>query len=316
MPLVHEVEGLQDAVRLVLRQLLGPKAGAVEPRGLPTRELLGGAIKIADPRKRLVLRPNRQRWSLAFAMAEYLWYMRADNSLDTMAFYAPGIRAFSDDGKTLHSAYGNRIFGGHGHVGFDQWQMVKALLVQDPDSRQAVIQIRTPQDSMVKTKDHPCTIALQFLQREGRLHLVTMMRSNDIIVGTPYDIFSFTMMQEQMALELDLDLGAYFHQVGSWHLYDKQIRVAEEMVDITERPAAMPKMAPGLRDMVADEESIRHGQAVDLGAGYWRDWRLVLSAFAGLTNGVQDLSECYRAVWSMGRQKPTPTPAPESAARA
>ncbi len=311
MPLVQEVDGLQDAVRLIGRKLLGPEAESVGPRGLPTRELLGCAIKIANPRRRLVLRPERQRWSLAFAMAEYLWYMRADRSVETMAFYAPGMRTFSDDGETLHSAYGYRIFGAHGYVGFDQWKMVKAKLDEDPDSRQAVIQIRMPQDALVPTKDHPCTIALQFLQRAGRLNMLTMMRSNDIVIGTPYDIFSFTMMQEQMALELGLELGAYFHQVGSWHLYEHQVLLAQEMVEIADGPASMPRLTPGIEEMVADEEAIRSGQAVNPGTGYWRDWRLVLSAFAGVSDGTSELSECYQDAWGMGRRRRS-IPPPES----
>lgn len=303
--MVQEVEGLQDAIRWGLRELLSGAADTVRPRGLATRELLGCAVKITDPRQRFVVRPPRKRWSPAFAMAEYLWYMRGENSLETMAFYAPGIRRFSDDGETLNSAYGHRIFGAHPHIGFDQWREIKALLKNDPESRQAVVHIRTPRDSLLPTKDHPCTIALQFLQRRGRLHLVTTMRSNDIVLGTPYDIFSFTMMQEQMALELGLELGSYFHQVGSWHLYLDQMALAEEMVEMTLNPPAMPAVEPGLEQMIADEVRIRRGETVDPGSGYWRDWRMILSAFAG-TAGDPALCTEYRMTWEMGRRTPAP----------
>jgi thymidylate synthase len=181
------------------------------------------------------------------------------------------------------------------------------VLKGDPDSRQAVIHIRTPRDALLETKDHPCTIALQFLQRQGRLHMVTMMRSNDVIIGTSYDIFSFTMMQEQMALELELELGSYFHQVGSWHLYSSQRHVAEEMVEMDASPAAMPSVEPGLDAMVADEERIRRGEMVEQGTGYWRDWRQALSAFAGVIDAPQ-LTAGYREAWMMGRQSRASAP--------
>jgi thymidylate synthase len=129
------------------------------------------------------------------------------------------------------------------------------------------------------------------------------MRSNDIILGTPYDIFSFTMMLEQMALELGLDLGSYIHQVGSWHLYARQKELAEEMLEITKGPPAMPKLEHGISGMIDDEERIRNGQQVGLGAGYWRDWRLVLSAFAGQELDSPGLHPSYERAWQMSQQR-------------
>jgi thymidylate synthase len=300
---VADVEGLQDALRMVVKELLGGAAIEAWPRGRRTRELIGATVRIADPRNRLVLRPSSRPWSLPFAMGEYLWYMRGENSVKTMAYYAPKMEEFSDDGVTLNSAYGFRIFGRHSAVGFDQWGAVKSLLSRDPDSRQAMVQIRTPRDAVVTTKDHPCTIALQFLQRRGRLHLVTTMRSNDVVLGTPYDIFSFTMMQEQMALELGLELGSYVHQVGSWHLYTDQTAIVEELVEMPQHPESMPHAGHGLDQMVADEEAIRAGKRVALGDGYWRDWRLALSVYAGHPEEIDDLREPYRLAWDMGRQR-------------
>jgi thymidylate synthase len=304
MALTQEFDNLQSAIRGVLRHLLCESANAVSPRGLPTHEVIGAGIKIIDPRNRLVLRPTRKKWSPAFAMAEYLWYMRGENEVDALAFYVPGIRAFSDDEGTLNSAYGYRIFGSHRHIGFNQWEQAKRSLREDPDTRQAVIHIRTPQDALLRTKDHPCTIALQFLKRSGKLSMISTMRSNDVILGTSYDVFSFTMMQEQMAFELGLELGYYYHQVGSWHIYDDQIPVAEQMVEMDEAPHPMPPLEAGLDRMVTDEKRIRSGLMVDVGEGYWRDWRLTLAAFAGLVEDPQ-LAPGYREAWQMGVKKRT-----------
>jgi thymidylate synthase len=232
--------------------------------------------------------------------------MRGENTLDTMAYYSPSIRAFSDDEQTLNSAYGYRIFGGHEFISFNQWEEAKNKIRRDPDTRQAVIHIRTPHDSMIETKDQPCTIALQFLQRAGKLHLVTMMRSNDIILGTSYDIFSFTMMQEQMALELGLELGSYIHQVGSWHLYDKNTTVAEEMFEITNDTPSMPAIEHGIIEVIRDEERIRKGGKIEVGAGYWRDWRQVLSAFAGAEQGHVELHPSYQRAWRASQQRRPP----------
>jgi thymidylate synthase len=47
------------------------------------------------------------------------------------------------------------------------------------------------------------------------------MRSNDIWMGFPYDVFSFTAMQCLMAMELGLGIGTYTHIAGSLHLYER-----------------------------------------------------------------------------------------------
>jgi len=51
------------------------------------------------------------------------------------------------------------------------------------------------------------------------------MRSNDIIFGMCNDIFNFALFQQLMLNELrciypELELGSYYHQAGSLHLYD------------------------------------------------------------------------------------------------
>jgi thymidylate synthase len=47
------------------------------------------------------------------------------------------------------------------------------------------------------------------------------MRSNDVWLGLPYDVFAFTTIQRLIAEQLKLDLGTYYHQAGSEHLYNR-----------------------------------------------------------------------------------------------
>lgn len=98
--------------------------------------------------------------------------------------------------------------------------MVKELLQNNPNSRQAVIHIKEARDLITHpTKDLNCTIALQFILRNNKLDLIATMRSNDIWLGLPYDLFNFTCMQIQMAMELGVEIGTYYHNAASLHLY-------------------------------------------------------------------------------------------------
>lgn len=49
--------------------------------------------------------------------------------------------------------------------------------------------------------------------------MMVHMRSNDVYLGLPHDIFAFTMLQEIAAREIGVGLGSYLHSVGSMHLY-------------------------------------------------------------------------------------------------
>jgi thymidylate synthase len=82
-----------------------------------------------------------------------------------------------------------------------------------------VIHIKEPSNK--ESKDVNCTVALHFIIREGKLYLTTYMRSNDIWMGFPYDVFQFASMQVLLSMELGVELGTYTHIAGSLHLYER-----------------------------------------------------------------------------------------------
>ena len=178
-------------------------------------EIINAITIITDPTKN-ILKSNIRNMPMKYAVGELLWYLSGSNRLDAIKKYSKAWESLSDDGETVNSAYGYRIFE---QFGFDQWEYVKGLLKKDPNTRQAVIHIKDASNKL--TKDTPCTVSLQFLLRNGQLNLTTYMRSNDIWLGFPYDVFSFTCMQILMAFELGVEIGEYTHIAGSLHLYTR-----------------------------------------------------------------------------------------------
>ena len=214
-------ESADDAFNQVL-DALAQYGIESSPRGMKIRELINCNIVVLDPRKRIVSCPQR-RFSGAYAFGELVWYLTARNDLAFMDYYSAQMKRNSDDGLTLNSAYGYRIFGHHKMIPFDQWENAKRLLREDSDTRQAIIHLHTPNNQ--KTKDEVCTLSLQFLIRQGKLDLIVNMRSNDLVLGFTYDAFSFTMLQEMMAVELGVELGHYFHNAGSMHIYERSFHL-------------------------------------------------------------------------------------------
>lgn len=189
----------------------------VGPRGFATRELLDTKLVI-DSRYSLLDVPTRGL-NFRFAVAEWLWMMFGHSDVETIAQYNSVMRQFSDDGVFLTGAYGPHICA--------QRDAILRLLREQPDTRQAVIEILRPRK---QTKDEPCTLSLQFLIREGYLHCLATMRSNDIWLGTPYDIFTFSQIQNCFAGALGVPRGFLSLRAGSTHLYESNLVVAENVL--------------------------------------------------------------------------------------
>jgi thymidylate synthase len=163
-----------------------------------------------------ILKSDRRKLSMKYAIGEMLWYMSGQPLLKEIQKYTNGWDRMTDDGIHLNSNYGYCI---KSKYEFDQWEFVKDELTRNPNSRRAVIHIKEPSDK--DSKDVNCTICLQFFIREGKLHCTTYMRSNDIWMGFPYDVFQFTNMQILMSMELQVGIGTYTHICGSLHLYER-----------------------------------------------------------------------------------------------
>lgn len=236
------------------------------PRGLKQKECLATKSILNWPSNRIFSSPYRKT-DLYYALGEFFWYLSGSNSLEFIAYYAPSIRKFSDDGKTLNSAYGYQIFSKYGN----QFEHIRKMLESDPDTRQALIMLRSPVNIFEKTKDQICTCTLQFFIREEKLHLIVYMRSNDLMVGALFDVFCFTMLQELMSVILKVNLGTYCHLAGSLHIYEPWYEKAEKILAAPSECFGIPMPKMEFKNEIWDEihkvlmfeESLRHIKTSD-----------------------------------------------------
>ena len=253
------------------------------PRALPIRELLGVTLRLSNPRTRMLDVPKK-KLPASFAIGEWLWTIEAREDLDFIRYYAPSYGRFSDDGVMLNGAYGPRIV--------PEFDKIVELLRQDVDSRRALVPIYAQRDVAKDSRDIPCTTTMQFLIRGGRLTMVTTMRSNDIILGMPFDVFNFTMIQEWMACRLGVEVGEYIHFVGSLHYYgtdEEKLRaiISEPAVSTFEMPAMDPETIFGeLEDFKRLEAELRQRGRSDISIdGYFAPFAKVLKKYAAKRHG-------------------------------
>lgn len=268
-------DSANDLYQIVCRDVLGNGQRAA-PRGMATTELLAARLCLTQPRRRFVAVAPARRLNPAFAVAEALWILSGSD--ESWIFdYNRSLEQFADDGR-LQGAYGPRMRRWRGEV--DQLDYVRRLLARDPDSRQAVIQLYDPQLDTRGNRDVPCTLNYRFLVRHGRLDMHTTMRSNDVWLGLPYDIFTATLLQELMAGWLGVKLGCYYHHVDSLHLYERDYESAARVAAMTVTASpAMPTIeapAEGFTDFL---DAVVAGTPTSDANGIWWDLAAVLNSY-------------------------------------
>lgn len=195
-----------------------------------TREVINASLCFKNTGMDSSVVMNDRQISLKYLRGELYWYLSGSNKLEDILPYSKFWAKISDNGKTSNSAYGYIMMD---KFGYDQIAHVIKVLQDDPESRQAVIHIKEP--SLSKTKDMNCTLSLQFFVRNNELHCITNMRSNDMWRGIVYDVPFFCLVQEMIANSLGVELGMYYHNMASAHIYlddlNKHKKAFDKMCD-------------------------------------------------------------------------------------
>lgn len=207
------------------------------PRGIRTLERPQVSVVI-DADRPVLMEPLR-KLGYRFMAAEAYWILTGDDRVETIARYAKNIRDFSDDQMTFFGAYGPKFV--------DQVGYVVKKLNEDPLTRQAGINIW--RENPPPSKDIPCTVAIFFQLRFRSLNAHVFMRSQDVWLGMPYDLFNFSMMVHFVCGQLNASQtrpyaevypGQVYLTVASLHLYEKDQRNAEACVRDRSHPPCRP----------------------------------------------------------------------------
>ena len=107
-----------------------------------------------------------------------------------------------------------------------QLDYVVAKLKEDKDTRQAGLTIW--RENPTATKDVPCTVAVFFSLRGMVLNAHVFMRSSDVWLGVPYDVFNFSMLShlvcgllnDERSTDNVYSPGKLYLTAASSHLYE------------------------------------------------------------------------------------------------
>lgn len=135
----------------------------------------------------------------------------------------------------INSNYGHLLFSSKY---FNQFKNALQELIDNPDTRRAQMVYNRPSiwvefDENGKN-DFICTNAQTFYIRDGKLHMVSQMRSNDVIFGYKNDYAWARYLQRRMIDNLvfmgklpKLEVGNLYWQVMNLHVYEKHFHLVK-----------------------------------------------------------------------------------------
>jgi thymidylate synthase (methanogen type) len=127
-------------------------------------------------------------------------------------------------------SYGPRIFNFLGKK--DQvHDFIIPLLNNDPHSRRAVISLFNPQtDSDTLNKNIPSLMFIHYKIKDDKLNCTCVIRSNDIFIGWPGNIYQIYLLQKYIADKLGIKTGALTTVSCSAHIFHEHFENVKEVI--------------------------------------------------------------------------------------
>jgi thymidylate synthase len=225
------------------------------PRGQRVREKLNYSFTVLNPKPDPIITFDVERNKVIkdYSQKEFDLYESCDNTAEAFGKASKFWLKLANPDGTVNSAYGYLIFKNKSHGSdFEQeqvmvsppqfpgdgslhrmvpvrrtpWEWAKMSLIQDKDTRQAIIRFSLPEHQWNGNKDQTCTLHGIFMIRDNKLNLTINMRSNDLTLGLVYDLPWFISLIYKMKEDLkdvypDLEIGSYTHYVHNLHIYER-----------------------------------------------------------------------------------------------
>lgn len=186
-----------------------------------TKALYNVCFVIRNPKDRVITTPWR-KFNDSYAKQEWEWYQSGWP-------YVTEIKKVAKIWDKMHSG-DDRVNSNYGYQWQRNGQLEKTIeqLKNNPNTRQAWISLFDGKEKDYYQYDTPCTMCIGFDIKNGKLDMTVVMRSNDLIYGFCNDQYCFSMLQEYVANELNIEVGTYTHIAHDMHIYERHYNMRDK----------------------------------------------------------------------------------------
>jgi len=183
-----------------------------------------------------------KRLHLKSIIHELLWFLSGDSNIAYLQ--NNGVRIWdewADENGDLGPVYGRQWRSWPARDGgtIDQIRWLIEELRRNPDSRRLVVSAWNVAD-LDQMALPPCHCLFQFYVAEGRLSCQLYQRSADVFLGVPFNIASYALLTQMLAMVSDLEPGDFVHTLGDAHLYSNHLEQAR--LQLGREPRPLPTM--------------------------------------------------------------------------
>ena len=204
---------------------LSSKNFTVDRTGSKTIELIGASFYADEPAIFGV--PNDE-----YIRDEIEWYKSQSTNIfdiyDDDKEPPMAWKLTANEHGEINSNYGHLIWS---EKYYGQFKQVLLELTRNPDSRRASMIYTRPsiweEYNENGKNDFICTNSVTYYIRDGELHCVVQMRSNDVIFGYRNDYAWQEYVLAELATELDVDVGSIYWQVQNLHVYERHFNLVK-----------------------------------------------------------------------------------------
>lgn len=186
---------------------------------------------------------------------ELLWFLNGDTNIRYLN--QNGVTIWdewaTDDGN-LGPLYGAQWRSWPTRDGgtIDQISQVIQAIKQNPNSRRHIVsawnveylpdESLTPQNNVLQGRMAlaACHTLFQFYVADNKLSCLLYARSQDFLLGTPFNIASYALLTHMMAQQCDLDVGDLVWAGGDVHLYSNHLEQAK--LQLSREPRPLPEL--------------------------------------------------------------------------
>lgn len=156
---------------------------------------------------------------------------------------------WTDENMTLNGSYGHQLgkVSEYPEITSDQVDRILYLLKNDKMNRRMITNMFTMEEVGQFTLA-PCAFMCMFSVRDGYLDMMLVQRSQDAIAANSINVVSYAFLQMMFAQSSGLKTGKLTHIINNFHIYDRHIEIAKELLQREEYSAPTLWINPEITD--------------------------------------------------------------------
>lgn len=219
-----------------------------------TKSIINKQIKL-DNSEVPILTTKKVAWKTAIKELLWIWQHK-DNNVDNLNKMGVHIwDEWKQEDGTIGKAYGyqmgkkTRILGDFKFypMKVDQVDYLLHQLIFNPSSRRHITSLWNI-DDLDEMALQPCVWHTHWQVLENKLHLTVGIRSNDVALGNPFNVFQYYVLQRMIAQVTGYELGSLTFNIDNIHAYERHIEPLQEQIQREQYKSPELWINPNVKD--------------------------------------------------------------------